>query len=468
MGSTQPDSIEPLVSIIIRTKNEERWISSCLKSVFRQVYRNFEIILVDNMSTDQTVSKAREYPLTLVKIEKFTPGKAINDGIRASRGEYLVILSGHCVPANEHWLGNLVRNLEDPEIAGVYGRQEPLSFTSPLDKRDLIITFGLDRKVQVKDSFFHNANSALCREMWDRFPFDEDATNIEDRIWGKQVISAGLKIVYEPEASIYHQHGIHHDRDPDRADNIVHILETLEGKAPHLAESKLEDSNIVAFIPVKGPPKEAGGVTLLDTTIRHALDSRYINQVIVATDDEATADAARRMGAEVPFLRPETLSDDYVNISDVLRYMLEHIENDSDVRDLVVILEETHPFRPHGMIDNMILELLSEGMDSLVAAKEERRRLWISDAKGVLTDVGDPAFMPRRFKNHQAHIGLFGLGCVTHPNFIRDGNILGHKTGLYVVDEPFSMIEIKSQSEFENYAPILNSWLTMTSEPHRS
>jgi len=37
-----------------------------------------------------------------------------------------------------------------------------------------------------------------------------------------------------------------------------------------------------------------------------------------------------------------------------------------------------------------------------------------------------------------------------------------------VVDEPFSMIEIKSQSEFENYAPILNSWLTMTSEPHRS
>ena len=62
MAPTQPGSIEPLVSIIIRTKNEERWISSCLKSVFRQVYRNFEIILVDNMSTDQTVSKAREYP----------------------------------------------------------------------------------------------------------------------------------------------------------------------------------------------------------------------------------------------------------------------------------------------------------------------------------------------------------------------------------------------------------------------
>jgi len=458
------NSSEPLVSIIIRTKDEERWISSCLKSVFRQEYGNFEVILVDNMSTDQTLTKAREHSITLVEIEKFTPGKAINDGIRASKGEFLVILSGHCVPANEQWLGNLVRDLQDPDIAGVYGRQEPLSFTSPLDKRDLIITFGLDKKVQAKDSFFHNANSALRREMWDRFPFDEDATNIEDRIWGKQVIAAGFKIVYEPDASVYHQHGIHHDRDPDRADSIVHIMESLDGEAPHLAESKLEDSNIVAFIPVKGPPKEAGGLTLLDTTIRHALDSRYVTQVIVATDDEATADAARKMGADVPFLRPETLSDDYVNISDVLRYMLEHIETDSDVRDLVVILEETHPFRPPGMIDNMILELLSEGMDSLVAAKEERRRLWISDAKGVLKDVGDPAFMPRRFKSHQAHIGLFGLGCVTHPNFIRDGEILGHKTGLYVVDEPFSMIEIKTQSEFESYAPLLDSWLAMSSD----
>jgi N-acylneuraminate cytidylyltransferase len=170
------------------------------------------------------------------------------------------------------------------------------------------------------------------------------------------------------------------------------------------------------------------------------------------------------MGAEVPFLRPEHLSDDYVNISDVLSYMLERIEHDSNVRDLVVVLEETHPFRPSGMIDSMILQLLSEGMDSLVAAKEERRRLWISDSHGVLNDVGDPAFMPRRFKSHQVHIGLFGLGCVTQSNFIRNGNILGNKKGLYVVDEPFSMIEIKSQLEFEKYAAMLDSWLAMAAE----
>ena len=43
-------STKPLVSIIIRTKNEERWIHSCLKAVFKQEYKNFEVIIADNNS----------------------------------------------------------------------------------------------------------------------------------------------------------------------------------------------------------------------------------------------------------------------------------------------------------------------------------------------------------------------------------------------------------------------------------
>ena len=48
---------QELVSIIIRTKNEERWISQCLDAIFKQTYKNFEIILVDNYSNDKTVEK---------------------------------------------------------------------------------------------------------------------------------------------------------------------------------------------------------------------------------------------------------------------------------------------------------------------------------------------------------------------------------------------------------------------------
>ena len=84
------------VSIIIRTKNEERWISSCLESVFNQDYPDYEVIFVDNNSTDATVTKALQFPIHLITIDEFKPGLAINDGVRARSGEIIVCLSGHC------------------------------------------------------------------------------------------------------------------------------------------------------------------------------------------------------------------------------------------------------------------------------------------------------------------------------------------------------------------------------------
>ena len=51
------------ISIIVRTKNEERWISHCLKSIYDQNYPSFEVILVDNESTDNTLEIAKRFPI---------------------------------------------------------------------------------------------------------------------------------------------------------------------------------------------------------------------------------------------------------------------------------------------------------------------------------------------------------------------------------------------------------------------
>ena len=88
----------PLVSVIIRTKNEERWLQQCLEKIYQQSYRNFEIIIVDNESKDKTIKVAKEYKLKIVKIKKFLPGKAINLGITKSKGDIIICLSAHCIP----------------------------------------------------------------------------------------------------------------------------------------------------------------------------------------------------------------------------------------------------------------------------------------------------------------------------------------------------------------------------------
>src|SRR3989339_1185175 len=98
----------PRVSIIIRSKNEERWITPCLRSVFEQTCKDFEVVLVDNRSDDKTVEKARQFPgVRILNIDKFLPGKSINMGVHSTTGEYVVMLSAHCIPKDEHWLEHL-------------------------------------------------------------------------------------------------------------------------------------------------------------------------------------------------------------------------------------------------------------------------------------------------------------------------------------------------------------------------
>jgi CMP-N-acetylneuraminic acid synthetase len=451
-----PETTQPLVSLIIRTKNEERWIASCLRAVFSQTYRNIEVIIVDNGSTDRTLMRAQEFPVRLVHIEDFLPGKALNDGIRAARGEYLVCLSGHCIPVNAHWLESLVHDLSDPAVAGVYGRQEPLSYSSDFDKRDLITVFGLDRKIQIRDSFFHNANSAFRREVWERHPFDEQVTNIEDRVWGQQVISAGMKIVYEPEASVYHWHGIHQDLNSERCSNVVRILESLHGLLPKAAHHNPGALKIVAVIPVRGASRPLNGTTLLSYTVRAARASRLIKDVVVATDDEATARLAQSLGARTPFLRPKELSEDYVDVTDVLRYALDQIEHHDGVPDLVVMLEETYPFRTPHMLDAMITRLVTEGLDTVIAARKETRGIWLETAGE--TKLLAEGFMPRQLKQSHAMVGLLGLGCVTHPMFLRQGDLFGGKLGIYEVADPLAAIEVRDAATLELASKMIDAW----------
>ena len=215
---------QPKVSVIIRTKNEERWIEPCLKMVLNQTHENVEVVIVDDRSTDRTLDRARRYPGGTPGIDEYYPGRALNEGIRAAEGSIVACLSAHCIPVNELWLSELIAPLQNEQVAGAYGRQEPLPFSSDADKRDLLTVFGLDAKLQTKDPLFHNANSALRRVTWDIFPFDEMVTNLEDRVWGQKVISEGLKIAYTPDARVYHWHGIHQGLDSKRARGVVRVL----------------------------------------------------------------------------------------------------------------------------------------------------------------------------------------------------------------------------------------------------
>lgn len=445
------------VSIIIRTKNEERWISKCLNSIFDQEFKDFEVILVDNGSQDRTVEKAKQFPVKIVdyKDERFRPGKAINEGIRASKGKYIVILSGHCIPVNNQWLSNFLKSIELLGIAGIYGRQEPLSFSSDLDKRDLLFTFGLERKVQEKDTFFDNANSIIKREVWERIPFDEEVLHIENLIWGRETIKQGYKIVYEPEASVYHYHGIHHNTDPERCKEVVEILEKFD---PYTDKRKIDISKlrVAGVIPAKGEIQYLGGRPLIEYTIKRAFGSHYLNLVAVTTDNPEIADIARGLGVQFIFIYPPELTDEHIEIKEVLRYAVSQFEKMEIIPDIITYLSPTYPFRPKRLIDEVIGKLTNGGYDSVLPVLPEYRASFIRE-DGRLKRL-DRGFIPSKFKE-PFYTGLSGLVTASYVDIIKKGeDRLGERLGMVELDNLINYIDIGKSKGKEIAEILIKDW----------
>ena len=81
-------------SIIIRGKNESRWLKILFKELKKQVFNNFEIIFCDNNSKDNTKEILRKYKIKkIVNVKKYKPGFALNKSLQKAQGEYIVFLS---------------------------------------------------------------------------------------------------------------------------------------------------------------------------------------------------------------------------------------------------------------------------------------------------------------------------------------------------------------------------------------
>ena len=111
-----------------------------------------------------------------------------------------------------------------------------------------------------------------------------------------------------------------------------------------------------------------GGIPLLAHTIRAARRSRHVTHVLVSTDDPRIRVAARRHGAEAPFVRPAELSTDTSPTTPVIRHAVEWFEEHRGRSvDLVVTLQPTSPLRTASQIDDAVRLLDQVGVDSAVS-----------------------------------------------------------------------------------------------------
>lgn len=188
-----------MVSIVIRTKNEAKELSFLLKNLTERYATDIdEIIVLDNLSTDNTKEITLKYNAKLINVEKFSYGGSANLAAQTAQNDIVVIFSAHCYPVSHDFFKLIIEKFKnrENELAGLR-----------------CIHYNSDYKLFIKGVSAHTdyngaglmfACSAFNKRIWKKIPFKSDIATFEDKEWTKKVLENGFKIEFVPSIFCYH------------------------------------------------------------------------------------------------------------------------------------------------------------------------------------------------------------------------------------------------------------------------
>lgn len=128
------------VSVVIGAYNEQKYIGKTLKSLMKQSLQPLEVLVVDNNSSDDTATIAREFGASVVHEKKQGYVYSVQRGLMAAKGDIIAVTDADTIhPKN--WLSTIVNAFEDPAVVGV---------ASPLDLSDSKVYSFISRRLYLQ------------------------------------------------------------------------------------------------------------------------------------------------------------------------------------------------------------------------------------------------------------------------------------------------------------------------------
>lgn len=204
------ESARPEVSVIVPFHNSAEYLPRCVEALLAQSYpASYEILMVDNNSTDESAEIIRQYPrVRLLQEQQQGAYVARNTGVASSRGAMLAFTDSDCVASSE-WLKELVAPFSDPAVGLVQGRRifgDDRSALSMLAAYEAEIHAHIFSGEDHGPLFGYTNNMAVRREIFDRCgPFLQTARGADSVFVDRVVRTFSHKVLrYARAASIRH------------------------------------------------------------------------------------------------------------------------------------------------------------------------------------------------------------------------------------------------------------------------
>lgn len=206
---------KPRVSVIIPAWNEEVGIIPTIRSVLKNDYDNFELIIVNDGSTDRTDEKVKKFideyngEIKLLYIEKSNGGKssALNLGIKRSRGE-IILTTDADSSLGRSAIQNIVKQFSDRKVMAVAGNVRvgnASKIIGAIQKIEYIHGFYFKRADSILNSVYivGGAAAAYRREIFNKLGYFDTEIITEDIEYSTRILNAGYTIRYATDAIFY-------------------------------------------------------------------------------------------------------------------------------------------------------------------------------------------------------------------------------------------------------------------------
>ena len=206
------------ISIIIPTYNAINYLVKLLDKIKLQSIKEYELIIIDSLSSDQTVEIAKKYTNNVIVIpqNEFDHGGTRAKAAKIANGDILFFLTQDALPCNKFTIENIFKAFEDEKVGAAYGRQISYEDTNLFGKH--LRKFNYDDQSYIRDindkdlygiktAFLSNSFAAYRRSAMDEIGWFKDGLILgEDTYAGAKLLKEGYKLAYVADAQVYHSH----------------------------------------------------------------------------------------------------------------------------------------------------------------------------------------------------------------------------------------------------------------------
>ena len=439
-----------LVTVYITNFNYGKFIKQAIESVLMQTEQSFELIIIDDGSTDNSKEIIEKYKdLKNIRIV-YQKNKGLNVtnniALRAARGKYIVRLD-----ADDYFSPNALELLlEKLESDSMLGMVFPDYFL--VDTQGEVLErqkrHDFDNEVKLFDQAAHGACTMIRVQFLREIGGYDESFSCQDgyELWVKFTSKFKVSNINEP-LFYYRKHGKNLTSNEDR---ILDTRATINSKYVKKFNKEIKS---VAIIPVRGEGNDIyklpfGSHTLLEEKINQALESNFITKVIVTSPDENIKqlinDKYENLDKVSFFYRDKSKTRINVDLNSTLELIVKKFKN-LDFKAITILAIE-FPFLKPSKIDDAINTMVLFDADSLISVRNTNKLLFRHNGRGMNPILGMEKFT--KMEREMLYFHSVGISVSTRKNFEKNNKMLSGKVGHILLDKK-SAFEINTEFDMK-------------------